>query len=201
MQLKLNRNLWSFLGAIALTLLPIAAQAHPGHSAGTTGFLDGFGHPLGGLDHVLAMVAVGLWAVQLGGKAVWAVPLAFIGVMAGSAAIGTIGLQIPGIEQGIALSDSILGLLILAAIKLPTGLGMLIVAILASFHGYAHGVEMPQSASGLAYGCGFIIATTLLHSTGLGFAMLVKNQKVIQWIGGAIAMTGGYLFFNTFAGV
>jgi urease accessory protein len=116
MQLKLDRHLWSFLGAIALTLLPIAAQAHPGHSAGTASFLDGFRHPLGGLDHVLAMVAVGLWAAQLGGKAVWAIPLAFIGIMAGSAAIGTIGLQIPGIEQGIALSDSMLGLLILAAI-------------------------------------------------------------------------------------
>jgi hydrogenase/urease accessory protein HupE len=89
----------------------------------------------------------------------------------------------------------------LPAIKLPTGLGMLIVGVLASFHGYAHGVEMPQSASGLAYGSGFIMATTLLHTTGLGFATLVKNRKVIQWIGGVIALGGGYLFFNTFAGV
>jgi urease accessory protein len=200
MQLKLDRHLWSFLGAIVLTLLPLAAQAHPSHPEGTAGFLTGFGHPLGGLDHVLAMVAVGLWAVQLGGKAIWAVPLVFVTVMAGSAAVGSICLPIPGIEQGIALSDLILGLWILAAIKLPTGLGMLIVGILASFHGYAHGVEMPHSASVLAYGCGFIVATTLLHAAGLGFAMLVKNQKVIRWIGGAIALGGGYIFFNTFVG-
>lgn len=200
MQLKLDRHLWSFLGAIALTLLPIAVQAHPGHSTETSGFLHGFGHPLGGLDHVLAMIAVGLWAAQLSGKAVWAIPLAFICVMAGSAAIGTLGLPISGIEQGIALSDSILGLLILTAIKLPTGLGMLVVGILASFHGYAHGSEMPHSATILAYGFGFIMATTLLQAIGLGFAILVKNQKVIQWIGGAIALGGGYMFFNTFAG-
>lgn len=163
MQIKFDRHLWSFLGAIAFTLLPMAAQAHPGHPGGTAGFFTGFGHPLGGLDHTLAMVAVGLWAAQLGGKAVWAVPLAFIAMMAGSAVVGTIGLPIPGIEQGIALSGLILGLLILVAIKLPTGLGMLIVGIFASFHGYVHGSEMPQSASVLSYGFGFVMATMLLH--------------------------------------
>jgi urease accessory protein len=201
MKLKLDRYFWSFFGAIALTLLPMAAQAHPGHLAGTAGFLSGFGHPLGGLDHVLAMVAVGLWAAQLGGKAVWAVPLTFIGVMTGSAAIGTLGLSMPGIEQGIALSDAIFGLFLLAAIKLPTAWGISIVGVLASFHGYAHGAEMPQSASGLAYGCGFVIATTLLHLTGLGLNLLVKNPKAIQWIGGAIALTGIYLLLDTFTGV
>jgi urease accessory protein len=197
-----NHYLWRFLSAIAFTLfLPMAAQAHPGHGEGGMGWLVGLAHPFNGLDHILAMVAVGLWAAQLGGRAIWAMPLTFVGMMAVSATIGATVGPIPGVESGIILSDLILGGLVLAAMRLPIGFGMTIIAVLASFHGYAHGVEMPQTGSGLAYGLGFVIATAILHTIGLGLAFLVKTPAAIRLAGGAIALAGGYLLLQSVIGV
>jgi urease accessory protein len=201
MGFKHSRSLLVFSGAIAVSLLlPIVAQAHPGHLPETTGFVAGLSHPLGGLDHILAMVAVGLWAAQLGGVAIWAVPLVFVSVMAGSAAIGTSGVALPGIESGIILSDLILGSLVLMATRLPLGVGVAIVAILASFHGYAHGLEMPPSAAVLAYGSGFLLGTALLHGLGLSLAVLLQKQALIRWAGGTIVLLSGAVLINALIG-
>jgi urease accessory protein len=197
MKLQSNYRLLGFLGAIAFTaLLPTMAQAHPGHIEGTGGWIAGFSHPLNGWDHILAMVAVGLWAAQLGGTAIWAMPLAFVAVMAGSAAIGAISGPLPWVEQGIILSDLILGGLVLAATRLPIRMGLLIVAILASFHGYAHGAEMPQMTSAFSYGTGFVMATALLHGIGLGLAFLLKNPITVRLVGGAIGVSGFYMLLH-----
>ena len=198
-----KNQFWQYLvGAIAITLwIPQIASAHTG-VGDTTGFWHGLGHPIGGLDHILAMVAVGLWAAQIGGKALWMVPGAFVTAMIGSSVMGHFGLPLPGIEQGILASDFSLGLLLLFAARLPLALSMGIVAIMAIFHGYAHGAEMPETASGLAYGCGFIISTALLHLSGIGMGLAIdryqpKLQQLLFRIGGGVVVVGAvYVLVN-----
>jgi urease accessory protein len=191
-----------FVGAIAITLwISNIASAHTG-VGDTTGFWHGLEHPIGGLDHILAMVAVGLWAAQMGGKALWMVPSAFVTAMMGSSVMGHFGPPLPGIEQGILASDFILGLLLLFAARLPLVLRVGIVGLLAIFHGYAHGAEMPETASGLAYGCGFIVSTTLLHLAGIGMGLAIdryqpKLQELLFRIGGGVTVVGAiYVLVN-----
>jgi urease accessory protein len=180
----------ALLGALVL-LFPVLAQAHPGHDV-TWGFSGGFAHPLFGWDHLLAMTAVGLWSAQLGGRARWFVPGAFVGVMALAAVFGHYFGTIPGTEQGIAASILILGLLIASAARLPVAAGMAVVAGFAVFHGVAHGAEMPPTAGGLSYGVGFVLATALLHAAGLGLGAALKSRPAISRIaGGAAAVVGG----------
>jgi urease accessory protein len=147
-----------------------AASAHPGHTP-ADGLASGFAHPLGGWDHLLAMLAVGLWAAQLGGRACWRVPAAFAGIMALSAVAGHFLGAVPGIDQGIAASVLALGLLVAGAVRLPVSTGMALVGIFAIFHGVAHGAEMPATAGGLAYGAGFLAATALLSAVGVGLGL------------------------------
>ena len=141
-------------------LAPASVFAHTGADP-AAGFGHGFAHPLGGLDHILAMVAVGIWASQIGGKALRAVPAAFVGVMAVGGVLGVSGVAIPFTEEGIIISVLILGVLIAAAARLPLAVSMGIVGLFAVFHGHAHGAGMPVAASGLAYGMGFTLATAL----------------------------------------
>jgi urease accessory protein len=187
---------WQYVvGAIAITLwIPHIASAHTG-VGDATGFWHGLEHPIGGLDHMLAMVAVGLWAAQMGGKALWMVPGAFLTAMIASSVMGHFGLPLPGVEQGILASDFILGLLLLFAARLPLALSAGIVGLLAIFHGYAHGAEMPETASGLAYGFGFIVSTTLLHLAGIGMGLSIdryqpKLQQLLFRIGGGAMICG-----------
>ncbi|HEY4246368.1 MAG TPA: HupE/UreJ family protein [Lacunisphaera sp.] len=190
--MKLTRLL-----ALTAFALPVLAHAHPGHEGHelTWDFTSGAIHPLSGWDHLLAMTAVGLWAAQLGGRNRWFVPAAFVGVMTLGALLGHAGLAIAGVEQGIAASILVLGLLIACAVKLPTGASMAIVGVFALFHGVAHGAEMPATASGLSYGIGFIVSTTFLHIAGLGLGMALKNQeKVARFAGGAVAVAGALAF-------
>src|SRR3954453_681452 len=133
-----------------------AAAAHSGH-ADAGGFTHGFMHPLGGLDHVLAMVAVGLYAALLGGRALWLVPATFVGVMALGGALGVAGYPLPYTEIGIALSVAVLGLAVALRISLPTLAAMALAGGFALFHGQAHGAEMPQDMSGYQYGAGFML--------------------------------------------
>jgi urease accessory protein len=172
-----KNQFWQYLvGSIAITLLiPSVASAHTG-VGDPTGFWHGLEHPIGGLDHILAMVAVGLWAAQMGGKALWVVPGAFVLAMTGSSVLGHFGLPLPGVEQGILASDFILGLLLLFATRLPLAVSIGIVSILAIFHGYAHGAEMPETASGLTYGIGFIISTAALHLAGIGMGLGIVGE-------------------------
>jgi len=181
----------------AILLMPMLAQAHPGIPGHTHGFANGLAHPLTGLDHILAMTAVGLWAAQRGGRALWMVPLAFVSVMSIGGALGMAGLgQLPWTEQAIAASVFTLGILIATAARWSLPSSMTVVGLFASFHGYAHGAEMPATASGLAYGVGFIMATAMLHLFGIGIGLAAQRMnsiKLVRVAGIAIAACGIYL--------
>jgi urease accessory protein len=165
------------------------------------GTVNGWGHgmlhPFIGLDHLCAMLAVGLWAKQMGGRAVWSIPLTFVSVMALGGLLGMTAMTLPFIEGGILLSLLVLGFLVAAAIKLPLLVSASIVAIFALFHGYAHGAEMPQNASGLVYALGFMLSTALLHMAGIAMATVLAKTGRPQWsrlIGACIAMLGGAIY-------
>lgn len=147
-----------------------AALAHTGHGD-AAGFAHGFMHPLGGYDHVLAMVAVGLLAAHLGGRALWLVPAAFVAAMAASGALGVAGAPVPFVESGIMLSIVVLGLAAVLRVNMPVSAAMALVAFFAIFHGTAHGAEMPADASGLTYAAGFLTATALLHAAGIAIGL------------------------------
>ena len=176
--------------ATALILGSFApAMAHaPG--AGEAGLAAGFAHPLLGLDHILAMIAVGLWASQLGGRALWLVPGSFVVLMAAGAGLATVT-ALPAVEFGIIGSLVVLGALVASAARLPVAIGALIVGGFAIFHGHAHGAEMPGTAS-LLYAAGFLAATALLH--GIGVAAGLYAKPTAAWLvragGAAVAATG-----------
>jgi len=180
---------------LTLVMFPAIAEAHPGHGL-ATGFWPGAAHPLSGFDHVLAMGAVGIWAAQLGGRNLWAVPLSFVSLMAVGGALGMAGVPVPYVEQGILMSILILGLLIVAATRLPLWASCGIVGLFALCHGHAHGAEMPLCASGLSYGAGFIAATACLHLTGIGMGIAFEklaHAQLIRFAGAAIVVCGVYL--------
>lgn len=189
-------SMFAVLPAIfAGCLLPFTALAHTGVGH-TTGFAAGFAHPLGGADHMLAMVAVGLWAAQMGGRATWAVPGAFVSMMLVGGALGVAGVQIPFIEQGILLSLLVLGLLIAGAVRLPLAISGMLVGLFAIYHGHAHGAEMPMAIGALSYSAGFAFATALLHAAGIasGFGLQkLRFEKLTRYAGGLIALGGIYL--------
>jgi urease accessory protein len=156
--------------AAPLALLPHAALAHPGHGA-AVGAEAGFLHPLMGADHVLAMVAVGLLAALRGGRALWALPLSFLTLMSAGAGLGMAGIALPHADTAIALSIVAFGLAALVGLRAPVALLAGLVGVFAVFHGYAHGAEMPETASGLSFGLGFLAATGLLHAAGIGLGL------------------------------
>jgi urease accessory protein len=183
------RLLRSVLGvcAAAIVFLPVAASAHPGAAGHMHGFAYGVAHPFSGIDHVLAMVAVGLFAAHLGGRALWLVPLSFVSVMTLAGAAGMSGTALPFAEIGIALSVIVLGLAVALRLNVPAFAAAAVCGIFAVFHGYAHGAEMPASTSGASYGLGFICATLLLHATGVGLGVAIGRTGQ----GGRIAQIGG----------
>ena len=169
-----------------------AALAHTG-LAHAVSFASGFGHPWTGLDHMLAMVAVGLWAGLNRGRALWAWPVAFVGVMLAGGALGMAGISIPMVEPGILASVVVLGLLVLAATKLPVIVGVVLVALFALLHGHAHGAELPGAAATGSYAAGFALATALLHGIGLGVAYLARSETgrlVVRGAGALVAVAG-----------
>jgi urease accessory protein len=200
---KLMPRLLLFIATVTLSIfLPTVAHAHV-NAGETVGFWHGLEHPIGGLDHILAMLAVGLWAAQLGGNAVWAVPLSFVGIMALGGVLGSLGFPLPFVEQGIVASDLILGGLVLMATRLPLAASIGIVSLLAVFHGYAHGAEMPKEAQALSYAAGFMVATTGLHVFGLGTATLIKKflkERFVRIAGGGIVLGGIYVLVNSLVG-
>ncbi len=171
--------------------LPTAALAHTGHGE-ASGFVHGFMHPVGGLDHVLAMVAVGVFAYVLGGKALWLVPLSFVGMMAVGFLLGLGQVDVPFVELGIALSSVVIGAAAAWGRPMPVAAAMSLVGVFAIFHGHAHGAEMPVDTSGLAYAAGFIVATALLHAAGIAAAMGVA--KLVGKYGKPVAQVAGGLF-------
>ena len=175
--------------------LPALAQANP-QIGPSTGFTSVLAHPLTGLDHICAMIAVGLWAAQRGGRALWLVPLTFVSIMTIGGIVGAAKIGIPFVEPGIAASVLVLGLLIAAAIQLPLWASMLLVGLFAFCHGHAHGWEMPVVASGILFGLGFIVSTIILHACGVGIGLAAKrggSTRLIRYAGGAIAVGGIYL--------
>ena len=179
----------------AFVLAPVTALAHTGHGD-ANGLMHGFIHPITGIDHVLAMVAVGVLAAQLGGRALWMVPLSFVGVMGVAGALGMAGIQLPFAEIGIALSVIVLGLAVAFRPNLPELAAMALVGFFALFHGHVHGAEMPTAASGLLYAVGFVGATAMLHAVGVGVGLLVgweggkSSRRLVQAGGGAMALIG-----------
>ncbi len=189
-----------FLAVLASAALPTAAFAHTG-VGDTHGFVHGFLHPLGGLDHQLAMVLVGVFAFQLGGKALWLVPATFMAVMALGGAAGIAGLPLPFVEIGIALSAVVLGIVVAFGVRAPVAAAMALVGLFAIFHGHAHGAEMPADASALGYAAGFVLATGILHAIGIGVGFLIglagrQSPAVYRLAGGLASVTGLALLFG-----
>ena len=180
---------------VAAVMAPQIASAHVGlgdaHDA-----LHGFIHPLTGIDHILAMVSVGLLAANLGGRATWAVPVSFVSMMLVGGILGMNGFELPLTELGIGLSVISLGSLIAVSARLPVALAMAMAGVFAIFHGFAHGAEMPVDASGLMFATGFVVATASLHIAGIvlgiGIARLSQSisDKVLKVGGGAVALAG-----------
>jgi urease accessory protein len=183
------------LAAVAALLLSTTlVHAHPGDAAHD--LAHGFMHPIGGLDHVLAMVAVGVFAAQLGGRALWLVPAAFVTVMAVAAAFGAAGVTLPRVEFGIAASVLVLGAVVALRLGMPVVLAAFVVGVFAIFHGVAHGAEMPATMSGLGYGVGFVAATVLLHAAGIGAGLLLGRASgayAVRALGAATAVVGGVM--------
>ena len=176
--------------AVALAFPP-EALAHPGHAGPSFG--GGLAHPLSGVDHLLAMLAVGLWAGQIGGRARWILPGAFVLVMAGGGWLGMTGVPLPGVEAGIAASVLLLGLLVATAAKWPLIAATPLVAAFALLHGHAHGTEFPAAASAVGYVGGFVAATAALHAVGLAISALASGQGRAVWLrlgGAGIALAG-----------
>ncbi len=168
-------SLLAALAVAATVLAPAAAHAHTG--AGTVdGLLHGIQHPLSGLDHLCAMLAVGLFAAQRGGRALWLVPLTFVGVMLVGGLLGATGFTLPLVEQGIVASVLVLGLLVAATIRMPLAASAAVVGAFALLHGHAHGTEIPSTASGAAYALGFTVAAASLHLAGIGIG--VASQRL-----------------------
>ena len=174
---------------------PTAACAHVGIDP-TSGFVAGFMHPIGGMDHILTMVAVGLFATRLGGRAMWLLPLTFVLTMTLAGVLGMAGVKMPFAEIWIALSVVVLGLTIALQLSIPTIVAVVLVGFFAIFHGHVHGAEMPANVSGYAFGVGFACATAILHAMGIGLGLgigtanLPLKQRFVQLSGGAMSAAG-----------
>ena len=186
------------LALAAACLLSAPANAHiVAGEAG--GFLSGFEHPISGLDHILAMVSVGLWGAQLGAPAIWLLPITFPVVMAFGGFLGLIGIPFPGVEVGIALSALLLGAAVMTQWRPPLVAAAALVGVFALFHGHAHGAELPPGQSGLLYSIGFVVATGLLHLVGISIGTVHKwawGRRFLQAAGAGVAMSGVYFLWQ-----
>jgi urease accessory protein len=184
-----------------LLLYAQVAQAHVNKGEAVS-FLSGLKHPISGLDHVVAMIAVGLWGAQLGAPAIWVLPVAFPMVMACGGMLGLLGLPLPGVEIGIAASAILLGAAVMMELRPPIALAALLVGFFAIFHGYAHGTELPAGESGLLYSLGFVMATGCLHAVGISIGLVHRwswGQRALRVAGASIALTGIFFLWKVFA--
>ena len=177
---------------LVLAVVPTAAAAHDGTGL-AGGFMSGFAHPLSGFDHMLAMICVGLWGAFLGRPLIYALPMLFPSAMAIGGGVGMLGLPVPPVELGIALSVLVLGAMILFAVRAPVVVACAIVAMFALFHGYAHGMELPSAADPVGYSAGFVLCTGLLHLVGIALGTLRAypvGTLALRSAGGAIVIAG-----------
>jgi urease accessory protein len=199
----IRRTPWTcaWLVAPALILaLTQSADAHMGHGQ-AAGFVSGFEHPWSGLDHILAMLAVGIWGAQLGAPAVWLLPVTFPMVMATGGFLGLMGVPLPGAEMGIALSALLLGGMVCGAARPNLAFAASLVGAFGLFHGYAHGTELPAGQSGLLYSMGFVIATGCLHGVGITLGLVHRwsvGQLALRGAGALISLGGAYFLWEAF---
>ena len=189
-----HRNAFACWLFMIVVLWPLSVWAHVG-SGEAGGFITGIQHPVSGLDHVIAMIAVGLWGAQLGPPAVWILPVVFPMMMAMGGTLGLMGFPVPGVEVGIAISAIVLGFMVLSEAKLKIQLAMVIVAFFAIFHGHAHGTELPAGQSGLLYSIGFVAATGCLHGAGIGIGLIHRwpvGKLVLRGAGSLVCAAGVY---------
>jgi urease accessory protein len=182
--------------ALALCAVLTVAAASPAlaHGGGVAGgFAGGFAHPLFGPDHIVAMVAVGLWGAFLGAPAIFLLPIVFPLVMAAGGVLGILGIALPAVEVAIAISAIVLGLMVALAAKPPLWVAAVLVGVFAIFHGHAHGAELPPGADAVAFSLGFVIATGFLHLLGIAFGLLARwpaGRMAVRTAGGAVALAG-----------
>ena len=190
-QSNAKRAWWAVSAAMLSS--PALAHVEQGQAAG---LLAGLAHPVSGLDHVLAMVAVGLWGAQLGAPAIWLLPLTFPIVMALGGLLGLLGVPLPGVELGIAASAVLLGAAVMTERRLPLVAAAVLVGVFAVFHGHAHGTELPPGQSGLLYSLGFVVATGCLHAIGIAIGAIHRwpaGRVALRIAGGGVGLAG--LFF------
>lgn len=189
------------VGVLLLWMVAIPAHAHV-ESASAAGLLAGLSHPVSGLDHVLAMVSVGLWGAQLGAPALWVLPVVFPMVMAFGGFLGLVGVAMPGVEVGIALSALALGICVARELRPPLVVAGILVAAFAVFHGHAHGTELPPGESGLLYSIGFVVATGCLHGFGIALGLVHRwplGRTAMRLAGVAVALAGCVFFWRAVA--
>jgi len=193
---RMNRRILIAAAALIASAAPAFAHLNPEENGS---FAAGFSHPLFGLDHILVMVAVGLWAAQIGGRALWIVPTAFVSMMAAGFALAMAGVGLPFVEPAILASVVALGLLVAMAVRLDTAASAAIVGVFALFHGHAHGGEL-GSAGALAFSVGFIGATAALHVAGIGLGIALQRLSggnvLARILGGLTAVAGAALIFG-----
>jgi urease accessory protein len=180
---------------VCLLLCPLTVFAHQ-RGGEVISFASGFWHPISGLDHILAMVAVGMWGAQLGAPAIWVLPVVFPMVMALGGTMGLMGIKLPGIELCIALSALALGFAVFREARPKLWISATIVGVFAIAHGHAHGTELPLGASGVLYSIGFVMATGLLHALGIGIGVVHRwpAGRIALRVAGAVVATGGAFF-------
>ncbi len=197
--MRRTKTIAPFLTGMLVAASPDLALAHEGEGV-AGGLASGFMHPILGPDHLLAMVAVGLWGAQLGRPLIIALPIAFPMMMAVGGLLGVAGAPLPGVEIGIALSALLLGGAVAAAFRAPTVAAVALVALFAVFHGHAHGGELPVAASPLAYGVGFVVSTGLLHGAGIAIGLLndwrPRGPWIVRGAGALIALAGVYFLLG-----
>jgi urease accessory protein len=200
MKINLQRAIGAFV-LLAMLVTPTSAWAHI-QAGEAGGFWSGVHHPISGWDHVLAMVAVGLWGAQLGAPALWLLPVTFPMVMALGAMMGLLGIPLPGVEFGIALSAIVLGAMVLTEKRPPLWVAACIVGFFAIFHGHAHGTELPPGESGLLYSAGFVMATGCLHGVGIAIGLIHRwaaGRVLLRVAGASVAVAGMYFFISALA--
>ena len=197
----MKRRAATDLGVLLAALWPAVAWAHA-EQGQAAGFLAGLRHPVSGLDHVLAMISVGLWGAQLGAPAIWVLPVTFPMVMAFGGMLGLAGVALPGVEVAIAVSGIALGLAVLSEWRPPLWLAAPVVAFFAVFHGHAHGAELPPGADGILYSIGFVVATGTLHAMGIGVGVVHRwawGRVALRATGAAVALAGAWFLWRAIA--
>jgi urease accessory protein len=195
------RRALACLGFLAL-VVPAPALAHV-RGGEAIGLVSGLRHPVSGLDHVLAMVAVGLWGAQLGAPAIWLLPVTFPMVMAFGGMLGLVGVRLPGVEIGIACSAIALGVAVSLELRPGLWAAALLVGLFAIFHGHAHGTELPPGADGLLYSIGFVIATGMLHASGITLGLVHRwpaGRRALRSAGAVVALAGVAFLWRALAG-